>query len=296
MSGDGPRLRRVWTTLDPLADAVAMASLEEIEDSSGVRWLRSPLLHAAAVRHAFSTRVGGVSAPPFDSLNLGLAAAPGEPDAPEAIAENRRRLAAAVGDAGLPWVLSRQVHGRAVHCSVGPVEPIRDPRLLPAADAIVSASAGRLLSVRVADCLPILIACPRRGAAAAVHAGWRGLVAGVVDAAIEALCAMGCDPSDLLVAVGPAIGAAAYEVGAEVLQAFDEAGRGAAVLRDRATQRLDLVATLRGQLEALGIAADRIDGGDRCTHADPARFFSYRRDGARSGRLAAVIEPRGAVA
>jgi YfiH family protein len=286
----------MWTALDALADAVAMASLEEIEDPSGVRWLRSRQLHAAGVRHAFSTRVGGVSVAPFDSLNLGLAAAPGEPDAPSNIAENRRRLAAALGDAHLPWVLSRQVHGREVHRSVGVVAPLGDPRDLPEADAIVSSSAGRLLSVRVADCLPILIACPRRGAAAAVHAGWRGLVAGVVDAAIDRLRELGCEPGDLLVAIGPAIGAASYEVGEEVLQAFDTAGRHAVAMRGAARPHLDLVATVRRQFEGHGIAEARIDGGDRCTHADPERFFSYRRDGARSGRLAAVIEPRGGVA
>lgn len=270
-----------------------MAALEEIAEPSGVDWLCSPQLHAAGVRHAFSTRRGGISPPPFESLNLGLAAAPGEPDAMANIAENRRRLAAAVGDPDLPWVLTRQVHGSAVHRSEGIVEPSGDPRDLPAADAIVSGSPGRLLSVRVADCLPILLACPRSGVAASVHAGWRGLVAGVIAAAIESMAQLGADRPRLLAAIGPAIGGDAYEVGPEVEEAFRHAGRAGVFLERRPRRHLDLFASAAAHLERAGVASDRIDGGPLCTHADRARFFSYRRDGPRSGRLAAVIEPLG---
>lgn len=254
--------------------------------------LESELLADAGFRHAFSTRTGGVSGGPFASLNLGVAGAPGEPDSGANLAENRRRLACSIGAESCPWVLSRQVHGREVHWSEGAMNDPKDLASLPAADAIATATPGRLASVRTADCVPILLACPRRGAVAAVHAGWRGLVLGVIDAAVDRLVAAGAGRGGLLAAIGPAIGVDAYEVGEDVVDAFRSAGREGSFRRDSRGLRLDLLETTRRQLLRMGLASTRIDGASCCTHADASRFFSYRRDGARSGRLAAVIEAR----
>lgn len=254
--------------------------------------LESVLLAEAGFRHAFSTRTGGVSGGPFASLNLGVAGAPGEPDSSVNLAENRRRLARSIDAESCPWVLSRQVHGREVFWSEGAMSDPKDLASLPAADAIATATPRRLASVRTADCVPILLACPRRGAVAAVHAGWRGLMLGVIEAAVDRLVAGAADRGALLAAIGPAIGVDAYEVGEDVVEAFAGAGRPAVLRRDERGLRLDLFETTRRQLVDLGVSPARIDGAPCCTHADPARFFSYRRDGARSGRLAAVIEAR----
>ena len=286
MSGPN-RPRKLASTPRDAGESIKHVSIEV---------LRSELLQSAGFRHGFSTRRGGVSEAPFDSLNLGVASAPGTPDSLERIAENRRRLALAVANADLPWVLSRQVHGAEVHWSEGDVADPRDLERLPIADAVAGRESGRLLSVRTADCLPILLACPRSGLAAAVHAGWRGLVVGVIPAAIDALVAKGADRASLVAAIGPAISVAHYEVGDDVLDAFRGVGIEPAHRPPGATQpkpHLDCAATAQARLAEAGVASDRVEILPACTFGEPDRFFSYRRDGARSGRLAAVIEPRG---
>ncbi|MHC4834330.1 MAG: laccase domain-containing protein, partial [Planctomycetota bacterium] len=178
----------------PVGPARGLVELETVSGSVGdghaaatdtgiaasIEVLRGPTLEKAGFRHGFSTRRGGVSDGPFASLNLGVASAPGEADPLERIMENRRRFGHAVTGEDLPWALSRQVHGAEVHWSEGEVVEPRDLERLPIADAIVGRESGRLLSVRTADCLPILLGCSRSGLAAAVHAGWRGLVVGTI--------------------------------------------------------------------------------------------------------------------
>lgn len=264
-------------------------------DAAKVPVIRSRLLGNAGFRHGFSTRIGGVSAGPFASLNLGVASAPGEPDAIERIHENRRRFGVAVAGEDLSWVLSRQVHGAAVHWSDDDVADPGDLAALPIADAIASRRPGRLLSVRTADCLPILVGCLASGVAAAVHAGWRGLVAGTIPAAIEAMVEHGARRDAIVVAIGPVISVAHYEVGDEVIDALVKAGvdpvhRAATGSRPKA--HLDLAATSRSILANAGVVGDRVETLAACTFGESERFFSYRRDGARSGRLAAVIEAR----
>jgi len=276
------------------------AAATDTDIATSIEVLRSPMLGNAGFRHGFSTRGGGVSDGPFASLNLGVASAPGEADPLERIMANRRRFGHAVTGADLPWVLSRQVHGTEVHWSEGEVADPRDLERLPIADAIASRESGRLLSVRTADCLPILLGCSRTGLAAAVHAGWRGLVAGVIPASIDAMVAEGASRDAIVAAIGPAISVAHYEVGDEVIEAFRKAGlepvhRSAPRSTEKtgAKPHLDLAATACAVLGRCGVNEDRVDVLARCTFAEPDRFFSYRRDGARSGRLAAVIEPRG---
>ena len=264
--------------------------------SDGAVILRSPLLSAAGFAHGFSTRLGGVSAAPFDTLNLqspqaNARLADGQPrDDDGAIRENHRRFAEAAGigrDAAVADV--SQVHG----CSV--VASHEALRARPAADAITSPRGGGAILIRVADCVPILLADRRTGSVAAVHAGWRGVVAGVLPAAVAAMReAHGAEPRELLAAVGPCISARHFEIGPEVADELAGAGLADCIVAPGVhgpKHHADLVRAVRMQLERCGVARASIDAEPPCTYADRARFFSYRRDGACSGRLAAIIAP-----
>ena len=247
---------------------------------------RSRLLAQAGFAHAFTTRLGGVSAAPFDTLNLGF----GVGDDPTAVADNIRRVAHALGCGGQPVVTVRQVHGAATAVWPGDFTPEAPP---PAADAIVSTTAAVLNLVRVADCVPVLAACSRSGAVAAIHAGWRGLVAGAVFAAIERLCEVaGSRPERLLAAVGPCIGVEQYEVGEEVVESFRAAGLEPAIDRRWPRPHADLHAAAVAQIVAAGIPTDAVDGQPLCTAANPELFYSHRRDRGRTGRQAAAIVAR----
>jgi polyphenol oxidase len=237
------------------------------------------------VRAAFTLRQGGVSQAPFATLNLGLHTG----DAPEAVRENRRRVREALRLPGEPAWLN-QVHGTdVVALGSGAVAERSDS---PArADAAVTREPRRICAIQVADCIPVLLAARDGSAVGAAHAGWRGLVAGVLEAAVRAVRV---DPSEIVAWLGPGIGAAHFEVGEEVREAFlrgaarTQAHPAASAFAPNARGRwqCDLVALARLRLASLGIGA--IYGGNWCTYADPERFFSYRRDG-RCGRMAALI-------
>jgi YfiH family protein len=245
--------------------------------------LRSSLLTDLGFRHGFSLRTGGVSAPPFDSLNLGRAVG----DSLENVEENHRRFAEAVGyDAGDLLEVS-QVHGNRVHTAVAPdgALSLRSVK----ADALVTRNVGTPVGVRVADCIPLLLADRKGRAVAAVHVGWRGAVARIAHKAVESLEALGARRADLAAVIGPHIRAEAFEVGEEVAHQIAAAAEGAEVIRTEFVKpHADLAKTLTAQLRALGVS--EIDDVGGCTHDEPDRFFSYRRDGARSGRhLAAIV-------
>ncbi|MGQ0733276.1 MAG: peptidoglycan editing factor PgeF [Acidobacteriota bacterium] len=189
-----------------------------------------------------------------------------------------------------------QVHGATVRVlqqgCVGEVEAARRPE----ADALVADAPGLLLAVQAADCVPVLMADARRGAVAAVHAGWRGTLAGVAPAAIEAMRrAFGTNPADLVVAIGPSIGAYCYEVGGELLTAFLAAGvtheRGARWFSAHPSGRwrLDLWAANADQLREAGVPDDQVFVAGLCTKTHANLFDSFRADGVKAGRLAAVI-------
>jgi len=230
------------------------------------------------VRAASTLRGGGASRGRYDSLNLGAHVG----DHPAAVLENRRRLRRALELPTEPFWLN-QVHGTAV------AQPAWQAGRPPTADACVynAASGGQrgVCAVLTADCLPVLF-CDRAGTRiAAAHAGWRGLAAGVLARAVEAL---GGPRPDLLAWIGPAIGPAAFEVGEEVVQAFSahEESRAAFVPNARGRWQADLPALARQELARLGIT--RVYGGDRCTASESDAFFSYRRDG-QTGRMATLI-------
>lgn len=230
----------------------------EWREQNGVRWLEADL---GGARAAFSTRRGGVSDSPFDSLNLGLLTEDDE----AAVAENRRRLAAALGFELAQLVFARQVHGaRLVQHprDGGPVE----------ADGHVVVEPGLAPLVFVADCLPIALFGP--GGLALVHAGWRGVAKGILGeatAAVEAAAA----------AVGPGIGSCCYEVGDEVRDTFAGLGEGVA-----AGRMLDLSEVARRLLAEAGV--ERIEVAGLCTSCEEELFFSHRRDHGRTGRQAGV--------
>jgi YfiH family protein len=226
-----------------------------------------------AVRAVMTTRAGGVSGGPYASLNLASHVG----DDPESVAENRRRLRAWLELPSDPSWLT-QVHG---------LEVARLPQNLPdSADAAVAFTRGPVCAVLVADCLPVFLAGINGDRVGLAHAGWRGLTGGVIEATVAAL---DCDPALLVAWLGPAIGRRHFEVGAEVrdacLTGHPEAG---AEFRPGRAGRwfADLPGLARRRLAACGVRA--VLGGDLCTFSDPARFFSYRRDGA-TGRMAALI-------
>ena len=229
----------------------------------------------ALVRAAVTLRSGGVSAAPFDSLNLGGHVG----DAPLAVAENRRRLREQLRLPAEPTWLS-QVHGTRVvtlQGLAGAAQP---------ADAAVARSGQHVCAVLVADCLPVLLTTRQATAVAAAHAGWRGLAAGVLETCVRAL---GEPPEELLAWLGPAIGLAHFEVGAEVRTQFlahDASAASAFQENERGRWQCDLYALARQRLQAAGVTA--VFGGGGCTYGDPVRFFSFRRDG-QCGRMAALI-------
>jgi purine-nucleoside/S-methyl-5'-thioadenosine phosphorylase / adenosine deaminase len=238
-------------------------------ESAGVRWLEAEMPGARA---AFSTRLGGVGEEPFDSLNLGALTN----DEAAAVAENRRRLAAALGFDPERVVIGRQVHGAELAVHAGTREPSSFAALgsaeLAEADGHVTAEPGLAALVFVADCLPVALAGP--GGVAMLHCGWRGLAAGIVARGAEAV---GATHS----AIGPGIGPCCYEVGGEVLGAFSGLGLGVASKR-----MLDLPEIARRLLREAGVRS--IESAGLCTSCEAELFFSHRRDAGRTGRQAGI--------
>jgi polyphenol oxidase len=231
----------------------------------------------ARVRAAFTLRGGGVSAPPYDSLNIGAHVG----DAAGCVAENRRRVREQLDLPAEPaWL--EQVHGTGVAELDG-----REPgRLGEPADAVITRRPGTVCAVQVADCLSVLFADRGARVVGVAHAGWRGLAGGVLEATAARL---EVPPAGLIAWLGPAISAPHFEVGSEVRAAFLDRDAGAAdafAANARGRWQCDLAALARRRLAALGITA--VSGGTWCTFADRQRFFSFRRDG-RCGRMAALI-------
>ncbi len=223
-----------------------------------VTWLAASLPGARA---AFSTRLGGVSEGPFESLNLGVLT----DDHRDRVQLNRALLAGALGRDAASIVMGHQVHGAEVQ--------VREHAggELARVDAQATAAPGLTPLVLVADCVPVVLAAP--GAVAAVHCGWRGVAGGIVPAAVSAVRALGGE--SLAAVVGPAIGPCCYEVGAEVLARFDADG-----------PSLDLPAQVAAELARSGVADVAVAG--ICVSCHPDLFFSHRRDGGGTGRQAGV--------
>jgi polyphenol oxidase len=239
------------------------------------QWITPDWPAASNVRAATTLRTGGVSVGAFASLNLGAHVG----DDAAAVAENRRRVHAALRLPDAPLWLN-QVHGAHVHVHDSP------PSAPPTADAAVAFAPGRVCGVLTADCLPVLCTDRRGTRVAAAHAGWRGLVSGVLERTISALKVA---PSELLAWLGPAIEQEAFEVGGEVRDLFlarDSRNDRAFVRNARGRWQADLYALARCELARLGVV--QVYGGGYSCHADRERFFSYRRD-SQTGRMATLI-------
>ncbi|MGF6151232.1 peptidoglycan editing factor PgeF [Pseudomonas fluorescens] len=234
-------------------------------------WLIPDWPAPARVKACVTTRAGGVSLAPFDSLNLGDHV----DDNPEAVAENRRRL---TDHFSIQPAWLQQVHGVTVAYA--------DPTAVATADASWTATPGIACTAMTADCLPALF-CDRAGTrVAAAHAGWRGLAAGVLEATVESLAV---DPAEVLVWLGPAIGPKAFEVGPEVRETFvrqlPETDQAFVPSHNAGKFMADIYTLARLRLAACGVTA--VYGGGFCTVTDP-RFFSYRRS-PRTGRFASLV-------
>lgn len=245
-------------------------------------WLDADWPAPPGVRALTTTRHGlGVSAAPFDTFNLGLRSG----DEAEAVAENRRQLAAALRLPSPPrWL--RQVHG---------IEVVREPGFdEPEADAAVTAMPGTVLAILTADCLPVVFAASDGSEIAVAHAGWRGLATGVLEATVAA---MRTPASEIVAWFGPCAGSDAYEVGDEVREAFGRTDSLAASMSFFRPTRpghwlVNLYGLAKRRLMDAGMPAMSVHGGGLCTISDPARFFSHRRsttDGSgRTGRMATL--------
>jgi YfiH family protein len=207
--------------------------------------------------------------------------------------EDYRAIAGALDLPPGTIVRVRQVHGRAVRMVSGEADPA--PGVIPDADAIVSTRDDCAVAVRIADCVPILVADRRGRAVAAIHAGWRGMAAGAARAAVDALGEAGIEPRDLVAAIGPSIGPCCYQVDARVRDAYLAATRDAAgwFAEDGPGHwRLDLWRAGRDSLMDAGVPASSIHVARLCTADQPDRFFSHRREGASAGRMVAAIRRR----
>ncbi len=237
----------------------------------------TPLLRAdaLAVRHGFFTRAGGVSDGAYASLNCSVSGR----DDPARVAENRARAAWAVGCAPAALIGVSQVHG----VEVATVERSWVAGTGPAADAMVTRTRGLALGIVTADCAPVLLADPASGVIGAAHAGWRGAAAGVLEATLAAMAALGARPERVVAVVGPCIGQASYEVGPDVHDAaMANHARFAtwfapwfAPGRDAAHWQFDLGGYCMARLSASGVA--RVERIEADTAAEPERFFSHRR-------------------
>ena len=277
--------------------------------------------------HAFSTRRGGVSKPPCAGLNLGFTAS----DQRERVEQNRRRFFGHVGGkeftptsvhqihSSHSYVIARDGPGQLAYQPPGIQVSVPSSSNLPAGDGLITAEPGILLTIRIADCLPVLLVDPQRRVVAAVHAGWRGALDRIIEKAVgDMRRAFGSDPQDLIAALGPSIRDCCFEVGEEVVEAFygkfanaDQFFRTLPNRPEAATDRhsilflsayppghapenvpaarLDLIAVARHQLTSAGVKAADILVADYCTACRTDLFFSHRHEGPGTGRQVAAI-------
>lgn len=254
-------------------------------EAGGTRWLEATMPGATAV---FSTRVGGVSEPPFDGLNLGVFT----DDEHDAVVENRRRLAAALGFPPERVAIGRQVHGKELAAHSGAQEPspfARPGSPIPEVDGHITAEPDLALLVFVADCVPVALSGP--GGVAMLHCGWRGLASGIVERGAAAIGATDA-------AIGPSIGPCCYEVGKDVLSRLSDPklpptgrkqnrGDGDSSVGIVSGRMLDLPEVARRLLLEAGV--ERIEIAALCTSCESDLFFSYRRDSGCTGRQAGLV-------
>jgi YfiH family protein len=257
------------------------------EAIEGVAWYQFEGLEGTGVTHAFLTRLGGVSAPPFNTLNLGHTVG----DDLAAVEENHQRAFAALRISREQVVSPYQVHGAHVR----PVGQAHTGTVQPATDGLLTTTPGVALLLRFADCVPLLLFDPVHRAVGLIHAGWKGTAAGVVPAAVAAFTHhIGSRPGDLWAGVGPAIGPCCYQVEPDMAEAIARACPDEAdVIQQRdGAQRdvglyLDLPGAVRAQLKAAGIG--QVEMANLCTACHTKEWFSHRAEHGRTGRFGALV-------
>ena len=258
-----------------------------LREHRGVRYYScSAFENLPYLRHGFSTRHGG--APDHKENSLNLSEMPW--DSPARVRENRSRLLSALNLPGATLITVSQIHSNRVHI----IEDISAQWNDTEGDAIVTVVKNIALSVKTADCMPVLIVDPVKRAVAAVHSGWRGTLSGVLPCTVrEMRRAFGSDPSRLLAAIGPGIRACCYEVGSEVAGLFGEAYPGCCSARPGTDNRnkflLDLGGILGVQMEQSGIRPENRHDLGLCTYCNKEEFFSHRAEGSAAGRMMSVI-------
>lgn len=252
----------------------------------------------AGLRHGISTRHGGVSNSPYNSLNLGYST----PDIEDHVAENRARFMTAVAATPDTLMTAHLTHGNevAVFDAAYPDQwpstrhPVRvdSPRTawMFKTDGVVSTVENLTFLLTAADCTPILFWDPVRAVVGAAHAGWRGTARGIAPNVIRAMTqSFGTSPADVLVGIGPSMGPCCYTVGNDVLAAFADAGLEPVVLHECGETRLDLWASNQQQLIEAGVLSDSIETLGLCTGCHVSTFFSHRAEAGKTGRMAAAI-------
>ena len=256
------------------------------DKSGGVPLYQSSLLLEAGFIHGFTTRVGSPTICPHGNFTFaannreGTAAGGNHAE----VEDNFEILKAAISCAEHKVITVKQVHGCGV-VNVG------DSCTSAEADALVTREAERLLAVRTADCLALLVGDRNSGAVAAIHAGWRGLVAGAIGEGIGQLLEVGgSEIGDVVVAIGPGIGVEYFEVGDEVVKEFEDAGLGCVVDFSYGEKaHVDLAGAAVMQLRGLGVGDDFVDVANLCTFANEELFFSYRRDAGKMGDTGRMV-------
>jgi YfiH family protein len=238
-------------------------------------------LSGPGVSHGVSTRAGGVSVGPYCSLNLGASVG----DVPEAVAENRARLAVSLGFAPERLVTTPQVHGKDVLVVDEQTAP---SALSTRADILVTKTPGFLLMQRLADCVGMLLWHESARVVGVAHAGWRGTALGVAGRFVAAAADLGGEPSGLRVVVGPSIGPCCFEVGEEVIAQIPGSDE-ASTLGPRGRPHVDLWEINRRQLVAAGVPSSQVEVAGACTRCQPETYFSHRALGYPAGRFGAAI-------
>ncbi|MGC9365131.1 MAG: peptidoglycan editing factor PgeF [Fidelibacterota bacterium] len=234
--------------------------------------LQSSLMNSwGYLRHAFSSRKGGVSPAPWDSLNLGYSTG----DAAENVRENRRRFLATLDADPERLACGRQVHRRSI-------TTVERPGLYDACDGLITTEKNIVLAIKTADCVPLLLFDPVQKVLAVIHCGWRSVVKNIVEEAIARLtAAYSSRTTSIYAAIGPALRSCCYEIQEDVACHFS----GGFVIRREGGLFLDLVGAIENRLVKSGVTEQNIDTCHRCTYCEKELFFSYRRDGQRSGRM-----------
>ncbi|MBN1810855.1 MAG: peptidoglycan editing factor PgeF [Anaerolineae bacterium] len=249
--------------------------------NNGVVWYQFEELERKGVTHAFLTRLGGVSAPPFDTLNLGHTVG----DDLAAVEGNHDRAFAALGLRRKQVVSPYQVHGTHVRL----VGQAHTGTTQPATDGLLTATPGVALLLRFADCVPVLLFDPKQRAVAMVHSGWKSTASNIAAAAVEAFARhAGSRPENLWAGIGPAIGPCCYEVGQEMAKAISQASPSGTEALERREDRfyLDLPGLVRAQLAATGVKQIVMSGICTACHTD--EWFSNRAENGRTGRFGAL--------